>query len=143
MIQALHLCQLLNTGLHYSCVQDTILYAMVKWHAKYFCFTVLQVRESDPRPYFLRELYTAGISTFDTINRELLTVQVILMPPKTHTHANDYPNQIKKSSSVCKNNLRQQLLFDTYDYISSNITTSIRICTSIKLNVLFLIWKAF
>ncbi|XP_050349459.1 protocadherin Fat 3-like [Nymphalis io] len=33
------------------------------------------VREANPRPYFVRKLYTAGISTLDTINRELLTVQ--------------------------------------------------------------------
>ncbi|CAH2040187.1 unnamed protein product, partial [Iphiclides podalirius] len=32
------------------------------------------VREANPRPYFVRALYTAGISTLDTINRELLTV---------------------------------------------------------------------
>ncbi|XP_047999380.1 protocadherin Fat 1-like [Leguminivora glycinivorella] len=36
--------------------------------------TVL-VRESNPRPTFVRSLYTAGISTLDTIGRELLTVQ--------------------------------------------------------------------
>ncbi|CAG4933762.1 unnamed protein product [Parnassius apollo] len=34
------------------------------------------VREANPRPYFVRELYTAGISTLDSINRELLTLQV-------------------------------------------------------------------
>nr|XP_026498507.1 protein dachsous-like [Vanessa tameamea] len=33
------------------------------------------VREANPRPYFVRKLYTAGISTLDTVNRELLTVQ--------------------------------------------------------------------
>ncbi|XP_041988818.1 cadherin-23-like [Aricia agestis] len=33
------------------------------------------VREANPRPYFDRALYTAGISTSDNINRELLTVR--------------------------------------------------------------------
>ncbi|CAH0723994.1 unnamed protein product, partial [Brenthis ino] len=37
------------------------------------------VREANPRPFFVRKLYTAGISVLDTINRELLTVQA------THT----------------------------------------------------------
>ncbi|XP_049870615.1 cadherin-23-like isoform X2 [Pectinophora gossypiella] len=33
------------------------------------------VREADPRPVFEQRLYTAGISTSDNINRELLTVR--------------------------------------------------------------------
>ncbi|XP_068627415.1 cadherin-AgCad1-like [Battus philenor] len=35
---------------------------------------VITVREANPKPYFERSLYTAGISTLDSINRELLTV---------------------------------------------------------------------
>lgn len=35
----------------------------------------INVREADPRPIFVRRLYTAGISTLDTIGRELLTLQ--------------------------------------------------------------------
>ncbi|XP_013167274.1 PREDICTED: cadherin-23-like isoform X1 [Papilio xuthus] len=35
----------------------------------------ITVREANPRPIFVRSLYTAGISTLDTINRELLTLQ--------------------------------------------------------------------
>nr|AIA80598.1 mutant cadherin [Pectinophora gossypiella] len=34
------------------------------------------VREADPRPVFEQRLYTAGISTSDNINRELLTVRI-------------------------------------------------------------------
>ncbi|XP_045516186.1 cadherin-23-like isoform X1 [Pieris brassicae] len=34
----------------------------------------VNVREANPRPYFDREVYTAGISVLDTINRNLLTV---------------------------------------------------------------------
>ncbi|XP_053605469.1 protocadherin Fat 3-like [Plodia interpunctella] len=33
------------------------------------------VREADPRPFFLRNLYTAGISSSDTINKEVLRVE--------------------------------------------------------------------
>ncbi|XP_063540838.1 protocadherin Fat 1-like [Cydia strobilella] len=35
----------------------------------------VNVREANPRPIFVRRLYTAGTSTLDTIGRELLTVQ--------------------------------------------------------------------
>ncbi|XP_063386111.1 protein dachsous-like [Cydia fagiglandana] len=35
----------------------------------------VNVREANPRPIFVRRLYTAGISTLDTIGRELLTLQ--------------------------------------------------------------------
>ncbi|KAJ0177622.1 hypothetical protein K1T71_006495 [Dendrolimus kikuchii] len=35
----------------------------------------INVRESDPAPIFERDIYTAGISTLDVINRELLTVR--------------------------------------------------------------------
>ncbi|NP_001037682.1 cadherin-like membrane protein precursor [Bombyx mori] len=35
----------------------------------------VNVREADPQPYFVRDLYTAGISTSDSINRELLILQ--------------------------------------------------------------------
>ncbi|XP_045767241.1 cadherin-23-like [Maniola jurtina] len=35
------------------------------------------VREANPRPIFVRSLYTAGISTLDSVNRELLTVQAV------------------------------------------------------------------
>ncbi|XP_063374408.1 cadherin-23-like [Cydia amplana] len=43
----------------------------------------VNVREANPRPIFVRTLYTAGISTLDTIGRELLTVQA--------THSEDAP----------------------------------------------------
>ncbi|XP_013192882.1 cadherin-23 [Amyelois transitella] len=33
------------------------------------------VREADPRPFFLRSLYTAGISSSDNINKEVLRVE--------------------------------------------------------------------
>ncbi|XP_023948291.1 cadherin-23-like [Bicyclus anynana] len=35
------------------------------------------VREAHPRPIFARSLYTAGISTLDSVSRELLTVQAV------------------------------------------------------------------
>ncbi|XP_072929388.1 cadherin-AgCad1-like [Epargyreus clarus] len=37
----------------------------------------VNVREAFPRPIFEREVYTAGISTLDSINRELLTVHAV------------------------------------------------------------------
>ncbi|XP_039750968.1 protocadherin-16-like isoform X2 [Pararge aegeria] len=37
----------------------------------------ITVREANPRPIFTRSLYTAGISTLDSVNRELLTVQAV------------------------------------------------------------------
>lgn len=37
---------------------------------------LFQVREANPRPIFENEVYTAGISTMDSINRELFTVKV-------------------------------------------------------------------
>lgn len=45
---------------------------------KYFIH-LFQVRESDPRPLFERDIYTAGIYDTDTPNRELLTVHVRLI----------------------------------------------------------------
>ncbi|KAI8421202.1 hypothetical protein MSG28_008267 [Choristoneura fumiferana] len=48
------------------------------------------VREANPRPTFVRELYTAGISTLDVIGRELLVVQATHSENAAITYSIDY-----------------------------------------------------
>ncbi|XP_073952672.1 cadherin-AgCad1-like [Choristoneura fumiferana] len=50
----------------------------------------VNVREANPRPTFVRELYTAGISTLDVIGRELLVVQATHSENAAITYSIDY-----------------------------------------------------
>ncbi|VVD00119.1 unnamed protein product [Leptidea sinapis] len=54
----------------------------------------VNVREANPQPYFERKLYTAGISTLDSINRALLTVSA------THSENAQITYTINMSSMV-------------------------------------------
>ncbi|KAM3956312.1 LOW QUALITY PROTEIN: cadherin-AgCad1-like [Aphomia sociella] len=57
------------------------------------------VREANPRPNFVSDHYTAGISTSDSINRELLTVQA------THTEDAEITYSIDNTSMVVDSSL--------------------------------------
>ncbi|CAH0672561.1 unnamed protein product [Chilo suppressalis] len=59
----------------------------------------INVVEEDPRPVFERELYTAGISVLDTIQRELLTVQA------THSLGDNISYAIDAASMVADSSL--------------------------------------
>ncbi|XP_059054596.1 cadherin-23-like [Achroia grisella] len=53
------------------------------------------VREADPRPNFVREVYSAGISVLDTINKEILTVEAThTEPDAVVTYAIDYESMV-------------------------------------------------
>nr|AAM21151.1 cadherin [Manduca sexta] len=52
------------------------------------------VREADPRPVFMRELYTAGISTADSIGRELLRLHATQSEGAAITYAIDYDTMV-------------------------------------------------
>ncbi|CAG9135951.1 unnamed protein product [Plutella xylostella] len=58
------------------------------------------VREANPRPIFEYEVYTAGISTMDSINRELFTVKA------THTENLSIKYAIDPSSMVADSSLQ-------------------------------------
>nr|QNS31153.1 cadherin [Cnaphalocrocis medinalis] len=58
----------------------------------------INVREANPRPIFERELYTAGISTADSIGRELLTVKATHSEDATVTYTIDQASMQVDSS---------------------------------------------
>ncbi|CAH2085837.1 unnamed protein product [Euphydryas editha] len=58
----------------------------------------VNVREANPRPYFERPLYTAGISTLDSINRQLLTVRATHSEGLTVTYSMNMSSMVVDES---------------------------------------------
>ncbi|XP_048489545.1 cadherin-87A-like [Plutella xylostella] len=85
------------------------------------------VREANPRPIFENEVYTAGISTMDSINRELLTVKA------THTENLSIKYAIDPSSMVADATLQsvQGSAFDL-DADSGVLTLKIKPTASMR-----------